>query len=147
MSAGLKHYVGFSTRLYSIAREVCNEHTRRAGSEDHTVNSSDTDGQNTITRPRSVDSQASDDATDTSAVRVDDHSAPHTGRVVNFSKAVDDLPKDQREVFLLRQVVDMPWREISIVTGESEEAVKSRMRDALEALRSAIQPSEKDAER
>jgi RNA polymerase sigma-70 factor (ECF subfamily) len=52
--------------------------------------------------------------------------------------AVEALPDDQREVFLLREVANLPFKEIAEVTGTPENTVKSRMRYALERLRMAL---------
>jgi RNA polymerase sigma-70 factor (ECF subfamily) len=48
------------------------------------------------------------------------------------------LPDDQREVFLLRQVHALQFKEIADITAVSENTVKSRMRYALERLQSAL---------
>jgi RNA polymerase sigma-70 factor (ECF subfamily) len=52
--------------------------------------------------------------------------------------AVESLPDEQREVFLLREVANLPFKEIAEVTGTAENTVKSRMRYALERLRTAL---------
>jgi RNA polymerase sigma-70 factor (ECF subfamily) len=52
--------------------------------------------------------------------------------------AIDKLPDDQREVFLLRQVQALQFREIAEITAVSENTVKSRMRYALERLQGAL---------
>ena len=48
------------------------------------------------------------------------------------------LPAEQREVFLMREVMEMPFAEIATAVGASEPTVKSRMRYALEKLRAAL---------
>jgi RNA polymerase sigma-70 factor (ECF subfamily) len=53
-------------------------------------------------------------------------------------QAVEALPDDQREVFLLREVADLPFRDIAEITGASENTVKSRMRYALDRLKLAL---------
>ncbi len=53
-------------------------------------------------------------------------------------EAIDKLPDDQREVFLLRQVQALQFREIAEITAVSENTVKSRMRYALERLQGAL---------
>ena len=52
--------------------------------------------------------------------------------------AVAALPVDQREVFLLREAMDMPFAEIAKVVGAPENTVKTRMRTALGRLREAL---------
>ena len=54
-------------------------------------------------------------------------------------QALDALPEDQREVFLLREYEGIPFAGIAEVTGAPVPTVKSRMRYALEALRRALQ--------
>jgi RNA polymerase sigma-70 factor (ECF subfamily) len=54
-------------------------------------------------------------------------------------QAVATLPVDQREVFLMREVMEMSFAEIAIATKTSEPTVKSRMRYALERLRGALE--------
>ena len=56
-----------------------------------------------------------------------------------IDRAVDTLPADQREVFLMREVMDLPFAEIARAVGASEPTVKSRMRYALEKLRAALE--------
>ena len=55
-----------------------------------------------------------------------------------IDRAMAELPDDQREVFLMREVMEMPFAEIASVVGVSEPTVKSRMRYALEKLRAAL---------
>ena len=52
--------------------------------------------------------------------------------------ALEELPEEQREVFVMREVLDMPFGEIAEVTSTPENTVKSRMRYALEALRKQL---------
>src|SRR5690606_6429617 len=52
--------------------------------------------------------------------------------------AVEELPEEQREVFLLRHLGDVPFQEIATITGVGENTVKSRMRYALERLQKAL---------
>jgi RNA polymerase sigma-70 factor, ECF subfamily len=52
--------------------------------------------------------------------------------------AIAALPKEQREVFLLREFAGIPFAEIARMTGAAEPTVKSRMRYALLALRAHL---------
>ena len=56
--------------------------------------------------------------------------------------AVNALSLEQREVFLMRETLDMPFREIAEAIGASENTVKSRMRYALEKLRTELEEYE-----
>ena len=62
-----------------------------------------------------------------------------------IDRAIAALPPDQREVFLMREVMDMPFAEIAVAVGASEPTVKSRMRYALEKLRAALVDLSRDA--
>lgn len=52
-----------------------------------------------------------------------------------LEEAVAQLPEEQREVFVLRELADVPFAEIAAITGAPLPTVKSRMRYALDALR------------
>ena len=59
--------------------------------------------------------------------------------------AVDLLPEEQREVFLMREVSNLPFKEIAEIVGVPENTVKSRMRYALERLQEALSDFEEYA--
>ena len=52
--------------------------------------------------------------------------------------ALDDLPDEQRDVFLLREEAGLNLDEIAHVTGSNRETAKSRLRYAVRKLRDAI---------
>jgi len=54
------------------------------------------------------------------------------------SAAIGELSDQQREVFVMRQLQHLPFKEIATIIGEKENTVKSRMRYALENLRLAL---------
>jgi RNA polymerase sigma-70 factor (ECF subfamily) len=54
-------------------------------------------------------------------------------------RAVDALPDPEKDVFLLREVADLPFSEIARVTQRTETAVKIQMQHALSRLRIALQ--------
>jgi RNA polymerase sigma-70 factor (ECF subfamily) len=62
-----------------------------------------------------------------------------------ISDAVEELPEEQREVFLMREVANLPFKEIADITGVPENTVKSRMRYALERLQQALSEYEEYA--
>ena len=62
-----------------------------------------------------------------------------------LESAIAGLPDAQREVFLLREMAGIPFHEIARITGAPEPTVKSRMRYALEALRSRLTEAGVDA--
>jgi RNA polymerase sigma-70 factor (ECF subfamily) len=55
-----------------------------------------------------------------------------------LERAIAALPAAQREVFVMREVLELPFAEIAAAVGASEPTVKSRMRYALEHLRRAL---------
>ncbi|MDF3031923.1 MAG: polymerase subunit sigma-24 [Moraxellaceae bacterium] len=52
---------------------------------------------------------------------------------------MEQLPAEQREVFLLKEEAEMSLGEIAEVTGTNAEAAKSRLRYALKKLRSCLE--------
>ncbi len=69
-------------------------------------------------------------------------STPGTDRAASASRlapklieALNALPEEQREVFVLREYAGVPFKEISQITETPVNTVKSRMRYALEGLR------------
>lgn len=54
-------------------------------------------------------------------------------------RAVDALPDPEKDVFLLREVADLPFSEIARVTQRTETAVKIQMQHALSRLRVTLQ--------
>ena len=69
----------------------------------------------------------------------DPERAAHAARLrPAVEKALAGLPDEQREVFVMREMGGMPFKEIAEATGVPENTVKSRMRYALEGLRKAL---------
>jgi RNA polymerase sigma-70 factor (ECF subfamily) len=66
------------------------------------------------------------------------HLSPH-GLEDSIVDAVEALPDEQKDVFLLREVADLPFSQIASVTRQSETAVKIQMQHALQRLRLALQ--------
>ena len=56
--------------------------------------------------------------------------------------ALDKLPEEQREAFLLKQEGDLTLAEIAEITGVGRETVKSRLRYALTGLRRELADQE-----
>jgi len=55
-----------------------------------------------------------------------------------LSKALMDLPEEQRDVFLLHEEAGLSLDQIALVTGSNRETAKSRLRYAVKKLRAAI---------
>jgi RNA polymerase sigma-70 factor (ECF subfamily) len=86
-------------------------------------------------------------------VQKERHRAPHRSEVGlgrggatrgdtledSIVRAVDALPEAEKDVFLLREVADLPFSEIARVTQQTEAAVKIQMQHALSRLRVTLQ--------
>jgi RNA polymerase sigma-70 factor (ECF subfamily) len=120
----------FTTWVFAIARNLCIDHARRAVHRDA----------RSLDAPTRADDEAGETLHDRlSSQQRDAEGLASDGQVrVRVEAAVAALPPDQREVFLLREVMDMPFAEIAVVVGAPEPTVKSRMRYALERLREAL---------
>jgi RNA polymerase sigma-70 factor (ECF subfamily) len=59
-------------------------------------------------------------------------------RAARLRSALEDLPLEQREAFLLHEEAEMGLAEIAAVTGAKVETVKSRLRYAVNKLRGAL---------
>ena len=53
--------------------------------------------------------------------------------------ALDELPEEQREVFVMREFQGLKFWEIAEIVGTPENTIKSRMRYALQGLRKSLQ--------
>lgn len=123
----------FSTWCFTIARNLCIDHARKQSLRRHP--SLDQPGAGS----EEGEGQTLGDRT------ADAHPRATVDRAVigeqlgdSIARAVDALPDDQREVFLLREVGQVPFKEIAEITGVPENTVKSRMRYALERLQRAL---------
>ena len=83
---------------------------------------------------RSLGESIADNHPKASAERV----AVSSQMMSSIVSALDSLPEEQREVFLLREVGNHPFKDIADVTGVPENTVKSRMRYALDRLKGAL---------
>ena len=55
-----------------------------------------------------------------------------------IEEALDELPKDQREVFVMHELEDKSFKEISDITGVSVNTLLSRKRYAVLSLRNRL---------
>ena len=121
----------FSTWLYAIARNLCIDHSRKMVFRRH--KSLDAPGRSGPGEegPTLLDRTAGD-APDV------DRAAIARDLQLRIAEAVEELPEDQREVFLMRQVQGLAFKEIAAIVDVPENTVKSRMRYALERLQRAL---------
>ena len=126
-----KEEARFTTWAYTIARNLCIDHLRKRVHRRHA----------------SLDAPMSEEGGGEGAALIERvaGSGPMADRNVignqlqkHISEAVEKLPDDQREVFLMRQIGELPFKEIAEAVGVSENTVKSRMRYALERLQAAL---------
>jgi RNA polymerase sigma-70 factor (ECF subfamily) len=128
-ASGFKHDARFTTWLYAIARNLCVDHLRKSAIRKH----DSLDGPSSQPSPGTVAPPA-DPRPSASAERAM-QSAELRDRLI---AAVEALPEDQREVFLLRELANLGFKEIATITGTAENTVKSRMRYALEKLQESL---------
>jgi RNA polymerase sigma-70 factor (ECF subfamily) len=120
----------FTTWIFTIARNLCVDAQRR---QKH---------RNTVALDAPLRSGEADGATMLDMVKDDQPGADSRLQDRRFSTALrgalDALPAEQREVFLMRELEGLKFREIADVVGVPENTIKSRMRYALEALRNHL---------
>lgn len=119
----------FKLWLYTLARNACLDALRRSGravvSSLDAPLSAHTDDTRLSALP-DADAPLPDDAAAAAQVRP------------MLERALQTLPAEQREVFVLREMQGLSFPDIGAVTGTNENTAKSRMRYALEALRKSL---------
>jgi RNA polymerase sigma-70 factor (ECF subfamily) len=120
----------FTTLLYTIARNLCIDHLRKMEHRKHQSLSAGTDqnDEDSDTLENIIPGENPD--ADKSLFRKDLQKV--------LRKAIEALPDEQREVFILREYEDLRFREIAKVTRTTTNTVKSRMRYALANLRKSL---------
>jgi RNA polymerase sigma-70 factor (ECF subfamily) len=133
-----KHEARFSTWLYTIARNLCVDCLRKLSHRRHpSLDQPLREGDDQRTLLESIADGHPRASVERSAT---------SGLVQNrIVEAVEKLPDEQREVFLLREMANLPFKEIAEITGVGENTVKSRMRYALDRLQEALSEFEEYA--
>ena len=119
----------FTTYLYTIAHNVCVDHLRRRKKRNHASLSDPIDYENELTLEDTMKDERANPQRDYHQKTFEQ--ALH--------QAVDELPAEQREVFLLREQQNLAFEEIARITGCLPSTAKSRMRYALQAIREKLQ--------
>src|SRR5919201_6059512 len=126
-ASGWEHRARFQTWLFTIARNLCVDQSRR----DRVRRAASLDAEGRDGEPPLVESVP--------GAGIDPERGAASAKVRPLlQKALLSLPAEQREVFILREQAGVPFREIAEMTGVNENTVKSRMRYALEGLRKAL---------
>jgi len=118
----------FTTWLYTIARNLCVDRARKMKFRRH----------------RSLDQPIGSEDDSSLGDRIADDGLSTDRRAVSselqdrLAQAIATLRDDQREVFLMREYSNLPFKEIAEIVGVPENTVKSRMRYALEHLRRTL---------
>jgi RNA polymerase sigma-70 factor, ECF subfamily len=121
-----KRQAKFTTWLYTIARNLCVDQTRRRKHRKHASLDAPLDaGEESGSLLDVLPSKEM--ASDRKSVNKQLHET--------MQRAIAGLSEEQREVFLMREFLDMPFKQIADVVGVPENTVKSRMRYALDKLR------------
>jgi RNA polymerase sigma-70 factor (ECF subfamily) len=128
-----KHEARFATWMYAIARNLCVDHVRRH-SHRRVASLEQPVARDGEERGATLAERVADGRPEASAERV----LVNADIADRVNRAVEALPAEQREVFLLRQVARVPFKDIARMTGVPENTVKSRMRYALERLQEAL---------
>jgi RNA polymerase sigma-70 factor (ECF subfamily) len=120
-AARYKPKAGFRNYLYRIARNLCIDLLRRRPRE-----------------PRPLAGDVGPEGTPEGIPDGNPGPENHVGaRQLRSAirRALEALPEDQREAFLLKEVKDMKLQDVATVTGANLNTVKSRLRYALIRLR------------
>jgi len=132
-AADFRHSARFSTWVYTIARNLCIDQLRKAQLRRHP----------SLDQPAGTSPE--DDGPTLGERMADAHPSKTVDRAAigrelgdHIKSAVEALPEDQREVFLLREIGNIPFKDIAGMIGVPENTVKSRMRYALERLQRAL---------
>jgi RNA polymerase sigma-70 factor (ECF subfamily) len=132
-----KHEARFSTWMFTIVRNLCIDQIRKQSLRRHPSLEEPKragEGEGPTLGEQTADSKANVERT-----------AVSTEIRERLMQAVDALPDEQREVFLMREVSNLPFKEIAEIVGIPENTVKSRMRYALERLQAALSEYEEYA--
>ena len=121
-----KHGSKFTTWLFSIARNLAIDSTRKAKHRRHTSLQQKKDDEHALEEKLPAGGPAPDRGAVASSLQQD------------LAHAISKMPDEQREVFLLREYHGLTFKEIATIVSAKEGTVKSRMRYALQFLQSEL---------
>jgi RNA polymerase sigma-70 factor (ECF subfamily) len=118
----------FTTWLYQIARNSCIDHFRKMKHRKTTSLAQPIDSEEEMVLESTI---------------AGTNTSPEKAAQINevalvLKEAIAALPEDQREVFLMREDLNLSFAEISELIGCPVNTAKSRMRYALEHLRKSL---------
>jgi RNA polymerase sigma-70 factor (ECF subfamily) len=118
----------FSTWMYQIALNLCRDQTRRKRRW----------GRLMIAEPAGHVEMPRDHAAPETVATSPSAALEHSERQGAVRRALSELPREQREVLLLKEYEGLKFREIADVLGVAESTVKSRMYAGLDAMRTSL---------
>jgi RNA polymerase sigma-70 factor (ECF subfamily) len=124
---GFRHGSKVSTWIFTIARNVAIDSARRQQHRTHqSLDQPATDGSRPLGEQVSNPHPLADQSFTGKRLKEDLH------------LAIEQLPIEQKQVFLLREYYGHSFKEIAKIVNAKEGTIKSRMRYALEFLRRAL---------
>ena len=119
----------FSTYIYTFAHNICVDNFRRGKKRKTTSLSQPLDVEQELTLEDTVKDERANPEKE------------YRQRTLEkaLQEAVSELPEEQREVFLLREQMNLPFEEIARVVGCLPSTAKSRMRYALQSIRQKLE--------
>jgi len=119
----------FTTWLYQIARNGCIDHLRK---RKHRITTS-------LSQPIGSEEEMVVESTIADNNPSPEKSAHISGITEVLKRAINTLPEEQKEVFLMREDLNLSFAEIAELISCPINTAKSRMRYALEYLRKSLE--------
>jgi RNA polymerase sigma-70 factor (ECF subfamily) len=119
----------FSTYIYTFAHNICVDNFRRGKKRKTTSLSQPIDAEQELTIEDTVKDERANPEKEYRQRSLEKA----------LQEAVSELPEEQREVFLLREQMNLPFEEIARVVGCLPSTAKSRMRYALQSIRQKLE--------
>jgi RNA polymerase sigma-70 factor (ECF subfamily) len=139
-AAQFKNEARFATWLYGIVRSACLDHERRRPDRPPASSDGRLDpvGGRAAAGEKAPTTQLPDLLPESGPLDGAERSVVSSQVGASIVRVLGDLPDEQREVFLMREIANLPFEDIALITVAPVELVKSRMRYALDRLRDAL---------